>query len=141
MKLEKIYNEVTKAITKEQKIYIDFLEDDYIFITIDSFKGYILKDEEFIFRANLFTQRGIAQSLSNKDYIPADKTNDIKILDERKLKVVCISNGDIDVLVNEKYLSNFDNTANFMIKGKYNPVLVYENGFLRGLIMPVIMEV
>lgn len=68
---------------------------------------------------------------------PAENKGNIKKLD-KKITGVYIENDNEKVLVDEKLLKYFDDDCTFLITGKKNPVHIFENGELVGLVLPLV---
>lgn len=83
--------------------------------------------------------KSIIDNSKNNNLVEITDTKTIKINDKRKLHIFKIENEEI--YVDEKLLKyfDFDNDIKFYGANKKEPVYVFENTFLVGVVMPTII--
>lgn len=139
MDYNSINTSISKAFYKGVKLGIGSLDESTVGVTVDGCVMWFIPDNDFLFDKNKLLKIGRdfdVKSFTKTDgYIDAVKTNELIILDKKTL--VIFKGNDVEVLVDVKLLKQFDKSATFKIKKNISPVMVYENGVLVGLVMPV----
>ena len=137
MKLKKVYDEIIKASLNNEKVIIHLGKiEDKIAISTDGFIMYFVPEKDFIFDAEKIL-RGRSKFNANeltKDEPkakPIGKTGEMKEL----LGKIAVKIGD--KWVNEKYLKAFENPTFKTADNYIDPVYVYEDDELVGLVMPI----
>ena len=136
MKVTKLNKELLNLYYKtDKKIYAQIVHDD-IYVT-DSYRVWKLKYDDFMLDVNKLKTTDLVHFFNEDGYIPAYKTNQLVDMKNGIVGVYIKSEeSDFEVLINQKYLDTFENYT-LKIKGETQPVLVYENDELVGLIIPM----
>lgn len=136
MKVKKLNKELLNLYYQtDKKIYAQIVHD-YVYVT-DSFRIWKLKYDDFMLDMNKLKTIDLAHFFNEDGYIPAYKENRLVEYEDRTIGVYLTSEeSDFEVLINKKYLDMFENYT-LKIKGEREPVLVYENNELVGLIVPM----
>lgn len=138
MNTAKILADVCKTFLNEKRLMVGDYDDQFVGVSTDGFVLYLLKQSEFPFdRATLL--RGRSQ-VDLKNVIPAESaaavlTDEMMKKDIRTVRKV--TDGNLNVWIDTKFLKNFDKCATFQITGEKSGVLVYESEKLAGMILPV----
>ena len=105
----------------------------------DGFRMFLIDKEEFyIDLEKLNKLEGSYNSvIPSGEYEKAELTRELKRVEMLKTNAVKIKSGNFETLVNEKYIEMFEKNATLEIAGDIQPVKVYENGVLRGIILPM----
>ena len=136
MKLKKVYDEIIKAsLNKNSRIYLGRLEDK-IAISTDGFIMYFVPEKDFIFDIEKIL-RGGSRFNAHKLTKDAPKAKPISKTGEMKelLGKIAVKIGD--KWVNEKYLKAFENPTFKTADNYIDPVYVYEDDEMVGLVMPI----
>lgn len=146
MKVTKILTDLLKAVEKNKTLKIKYSYDgDYVCYTPDGNRMFrIYKDDFLIDITKALPEtapimlRGIFDDSHSED---AFKTNEIRVIDKKKtiIKIAGLSASNY-AWINTDYLKEFDDNCTFRINGEKNPVFIYEQDELVGLIMPVIFN-
>ena len=65
------------------------------------------------------------------------KTDQLIHIEMIKGNGVILKSEKYEVVVNEKFLNNFDKNCTFHLSGELSPVYIYEGGVLAGVILPI----
>ena len=65
------------------------------------------------------------------------KTDQLIYIESIKGNGVILKSEKYEVVVNEKFLKNFDKNCTFQLSGELAPVYIYEGGVLAGVILPI----
>ena len=68
---------------------------------------------------------------------PGYRTNQLIYMESIKGNGVFLKSENYDVVVNEKFLKNFDKNCTFYLSGELSPVYIYEGSVLAGVILPI----
>lgn len=136
MKLKKINKEFMDLYYKKKLIAMEFDEESGKIYLTDSYKLFVIKFEDFIFRFDLFREVSLKHFLDDSNYVDGVITNGLYTSNKVDLRIINSKDGLINIKVNNKYLEFFDNPE-IKVKDEKSPVLIYENGECVGLILPV----
>lgn len=131
MKVRKINEEFLKIYYRKEKIYYEKYED-YILLS-DSYRIYKIKNDDCILDLTKFKEISLHKFLDRQDYIVGNITDNII---DGKIKLRKITTEDFDVYINDNYLKLFDNPI-VKVRADNEPILVYENDEIVGLILPI----
>lgn len=131
MKVRKINEEFLKIYYRKKKIYYEKYED-HILLS-DSYRIYKIKNDDCILDLTKFKEVKLHNILDRQDYIVGNITDNII---DGKIKLRKITTEDFDVYINDNYLKLFDNPI-VKVRADNEPILVYENDEIVGLILPV----
>lgn len=135
MKVTKLNKELLNLYyKKDKKIYAQIVHDK-IYVT-DSYRAWILKYDDFMLDMNKLKTTDLAHFFNEDGYIPGHKTNQLVEMEGLVGVYVKSEEQDFEVLINQKYLDIFENYT-LKIKSETQPVLVYENDEVVGLILPM----
>lgn len=133
MKFEKFMTEVTKAILREKKVL--FWEyGDRVVITYDGIFAVVIPNKQNIFNREISTRCPISYDWRTNNL---KCTTELKRFGKRTARIFETEKLE-KVFVDEKYLDYFDEHAEFYGNSPKSPVYVEENGFLHGVIMPIL---
>lgn len=111
-------------------------------VSLDGFCVWLMEKKDFPFDCGVLLQG--KQPFDFKKVIPREGTPAILTKDmvEKEVGIVQkLSDGkSMEVWINTKFLKNFAKDVTFQVTGIKSGVLVYENGTLAGMIMPVNMK-
>ena len=65
------------------------------------------------------------------------RTNKLIYIDSIKGNGVILKSENYEVVVNEKFLKNFDKNCTFHLSGDLSPIYIYEGYVLAGVILPI----
>ena len=136
MKIKKINKEFIDLYYKGKIVAMEFDEESGKIYLTDSYRLYVIKYEDFIFRFDLFRKVKLKHFLDNTNYVDGVITNGLYTSDKNDLRIINSKDGLITIKVNNKYLDFFDNPK-VKVKDEKSPVLIYENDECVGLILPV----
>lgn len=139
MKIDKayklIFNEIIKPKDYQRRFDID---EDNIFITPNSFYGFVFAKKDLPFNLEM-----IKQANKNLDLLSVVKpenrfkrTNNFVLLDKHGT-INVLKNDNRKIYVNQKYLQYFEDYAEFYQEKDLNIVVAVENGQVVGAIMPI----
>ncbi len=139
MKINKIYELIFKEIIKPKEYQRKFeVDDNYIFITPNSYYGFVLCKKEIPFNLEM-----IKNADSKIDLLSAvkpenllRKTNHFVMLQRIGL-ISVFSHKDRKVYINSKYLSHFEDYAEFYQEKDRSLCVVVENGQVVGAVCPI----
>lgn len=131
MKVRKINEEFLKIYYRKKKIYYEKYED-HILLS-DSYRIYKIKNDDCILDLTKFKEVNLHNFLDRQDYIVGNITDNII---DGKIKLRKITTEDFDVYINDNYLKLFDNPI-VKVRADNEPILVYENDEIVGLILPI----
>ena len=136
MKVKKLNKELLNLYYKtDKKIYAQIVHDK-VYVS-DSYRVWILKYDDFMLDMNKLKTTDLAHFFNEDGYIPAYKENRLVEYKDGTIGVYLTSEeSDFEVLINKKYLDMFENYT-LKIKGEREPVLVYENDEVVGLVLPM----
>ena len=105
----------------------------------DGFRMFLIDREEFYIDLEKLKklEGSYNRVIPSVKYEKAEITRELKRLERLKTNAVKIKSENFEALVNEKYIEMFEKNATFEIAGDSQPVKVYENGVLRGIILPI----
>lgn len=135
MKIKKINKEFLDLYYKNKLVAYEFDEENGKIYLTDTYRAFIINYEDFVFRFDLFRQCKLKHLLDDTNYIDGIITNEI-YRDVNDLRLITDKDKLLNIKVNNKYLDLFDNPE-VKIKDELSPILVYENGVLVGLILPI----
>lgn len=135
MNIKNILTDTVKEFCKTNgRIWVGKYDEQKIGITLDGYCLYLIPAESFPFDIKSLLRGG--QENNIRRVFPQDGTD--AILGEIKGGAIqSLSDRELTVYINPKLLKNFDKTATFKITTPKTGVLVYEEGILSGLIMPM----
>jgi len=131
MKVRKINEEFLKIYYRKEEIYYEKYED-HILLS-DSYKIYKIKNDDCILDLIKFKELNLHKFLDRQDYIVGNITDNII---DGKIKLRKITTKDFDVYINDNDLKLFDNPI-VKVRADDEPILVYENDEIVGLILPI----
>ena len=133
MKVRKINEEFLKIYYRKKKIYYEKY-GVYILLS-DSYRIYKIKNDDCILDLTKFKKINLLDFLDrqDQDYIVGNITDNII---DGKIKLRKITTEDFDVYINDNYLKLFDNPI-VKVRADNEPILVYENDEIVGLILPI----
>ena len=137
MKIKKVYDEIIKASLNNEKAIIHLGKtEDKIAISTDGFIMYFVPEKDFIFDIEKilrgrgsFNAKELTKNETNAKTV--SKTGEMAEL----LGKIAVKIGD--KWVNEKYLKAFENPTFKTTDNYIDPVYVYEDDELVGLVMPI----
>ena len=137
MKLKKVYDEIIKASLNNDKakIFLGKLEDK-IAVSTDGFIMYFVPEKDFIFDIEKIL-RGGGRFNANEFTKDEPKAKPINETSEMKKLLGKIAVKIGDKWVNEKYLKVFESPTFKTTDNYIDPVYVYEDDELVGLVMPI----
>lgn len=143
MKVLNVLNEVCKAFLKENgRIIYGEIDDDLVGVSVDGLVVYVLHKKEFPFDRDAMLRGN--QPFNFKKLIAPCAITDAYLTEEIRLwqkgQAQKLTDGTIDVWIDVKHLKNFNQDVTFKITAPKSPVMVYENGNLAGLILPINMK-
>lgn len=139
MKTDKIYKLIFGEIIKPKAFQRKFdLDDNYIFITPDSYYGFVLCKKEIPFNLEMITDAKSKIDLFSmiKPENQLRKTKNFVMVEGQGL-INVLKNNDRKVYINSKFLSYFEDYAEFYQEKELSLVAVVENGQLVGAICPL----
>ena len=139
MKINKIYELIFKEIIKPKEYQRKFeVDEDYIFITPNSYYGFVLRKKEIPFNLEMIKNADSKLDLLSvvKPENHLSKTNHFVML--QRIGLINIFNHkDRKVYINSKYLSHFEDYAEFYQEKDRSLCVVVENGQVVGAVCPV----
>ncbi len=144
MKITKIMTDVLKLVEKGKTQQANYgVDDQFIYLTLDGHKMYKIHNNDFYIDLRKALSDKIPltnpRKFFNEDcYEVAEKTSEMRQV--KKFTVVKIANEKKHAWINVNYLKDFESDCTFKIVNKKSGVLVYENGTVVGLILPVNVE-
>lgn len=133
----------------EKKVYTALLADmvkgkllqgfyfDERFGVINNKTLWLFEFDKFLLNKDKLIINEMCYDLSNVNYISAHKTDVLRDLDSGVCVYIESDDNVAKILIDKKMLETFDKDCNLKIKGKNDPVLVFEEGLLVGAIAPV----
>lgn len=142
MKLVKIFTEILKMKEKDKSQANYAIKDGFIYYIPDGHKMFKIPKHEFLIDIPKVLPwktplDNVSRLMNDNNATLATKTNEIKVIANGKIQVVKIENSNSYAWVNVKYLEYFDDKVSYKIIDPKNPVFVYENDELVGLVLPV----
>ena len=139
MKTNKIYKLIFGEIIKPKEIQRKFeVDDDNVFITPNGFFGFVLCKKGMPFNLEMIRTEQNKLDLSSviKPENLLRKTNHFVMIERHGL-INIFSGNDRKVYINTKYLSFFEDYAEFYQEKDLSLVVVVEYGEIVGAIMPL----
>ena len=142
-------NAINTLISKEfykyknvKTIKFGFYDENTVGITLDGYVMWFIPNDLFIFDANKLS-RGVApldvKCLVHTNGLEnAVRTNEL--IKTEKGTLTIFKSEKVEVFVDTKLLKVFDKNSTYKITKPYQPVLVYENDILVGLVCPTRYE-
>ena len=147
MKTLKLQQEIMRDLEKHRNkkqanrwsYFSEELEKVSFIGIVDGFRMFLIDREEFYIDLEKLKKLDGSYNgvIPNVEYEKAELTRELKRVEMLKTNAVKIKSGNFEALVNEKYIEMFEKNATFEIAGDSQPVKVYENGVLRGIILPM----
>lgn len=137
MNLKKINNEVVRLYHSKSETVIVQRVDDKVYVT-DKYVAFILNDSDFIFDTNKFKTADIKSIVENDLRLPLEDVHIDKIVLEDKKQYAILKNENIEAMINNKYLSYFNDNCVLKVIDEKHPVIVYENDEVVGIILPIV---
>ena len=143
MNLKNINTEIVKGYSKE---YVRFMvgayDNEHIGITCDGATLWILKLEDYIFNTSkLLKGKETTSQIPRIINDAIDGSLDVTltgVMMKQDKKTLCeLKCEKFNVYIDGRYLRNFDKVCTFKCKSPKSPVVVYEDGNIAGLILPV----
>lgn len=138
MKIDKIYKLIFGEIIKPKAYQRKFVfNEDYIFITPNSYYGFVLCKKGIPFNLEMIEDAKTKIDLLSA-YKPENlfkKTNHFVMLQQGLMSV--LSNGERKIYINQKYLDYFEDYAEFYQEKDLSLVVVVENGQIVGAVCPI----
>lgn len=143
MKVTKIMTDLLKLVEKEKTTACNYgVDENYIYFAPDGYR--IFKICKPLFLIDLKKALPDKRPLENPSYFfKADNledgktTGEMRVADDRKGTIIKIESEHSHAWVNEKYLKEFDPDCSFKIGKPRQPVLIYENDEVVGIVCPV----
>ena len=139
MKIDKIYKLIFGEIIKPKAFQRKFdLDDNYVFITPNSYYGFVLCKKEIPFNLEMITYAKSKIDLFSmiKPENQLRKTKNFVMVEGQGL-INILKNNDKKTYINSKFLSYFEDYAEFYQEKENSLVAVVENGQLIGAICPI----
>lgn len=137
MNLKKINNEIVRLHHSESETVIVQRVDDTVYVT-DKYVAFVLNDSDFIFDINKFKSADIKSIVENDLHLPLEDARIDKIILEDKKQYAILKNETIEVMINNKYLSYFDENCTLKVIDEKHPVIVFEHDEVVGIILPIV---
>lgn len=139
MKIDKIYKLIFSEIIKPKEYQRKFdVDDDYIFITPNSYYGFVLCKKEIPFNLEM-----IKNADSKIELLSVIKPENLLrktkhfIMDSRCCLISVFKSNDRKIYINAKYLSHFEDYAEFYQEKDLSLCVVVENGQIVGAVCPM----
>lgn len=134
MEIKNINKEFMNLYFKKKLVAYDQI-DNKILLT-DSYRLYILKDDDFILDKSKLRKVDLSKFINDEGYILGYVTNDLKFINKDIIRVIKSSDDSIVINVNDNYLKYFDRFE-IKVKSDHDPVYIYENDEMVGLVLPI----
>jgi hypothetical protein len=142
MKINKIMTDLLKLVDKQKTLKCNYsVDDDYIYYIPDGVRVFkISKDQWLIDLKKALPNKTPLNNPGNffkvdSSYEEGHKTNNLKSGD--KMTIVKIESENSHAWINIDYLKEFEHDCTFEIGKPNQPVFVYEQGEVVGIILPV----
>lgn len=139
MKINKAYEMVFKEIIKPKEYQRKFdISDELVFITPNSYFGFVFAKKGIPFNLELI--KNATQKIDILNIVKPEnlfkKTNHFIALHQQGL-ICVLKNENRKIYINQKYLSFFEDCAEFYQEKDRSIVAVLEQGQVVGAIMPI----
>ena len=133
MKISKINKEFLDLYYKKKLIAYEVYEDK-VYLT-DSYRLFVMNVDDCILDLSKFKNVPLVKLCNDFGYQDGIITNTL-YQDKYNMRLITSKDNLLNIKVNDKYLELFDDPEVKVIADN-KPVLVYENGELVGLIVPI----
>lgn len=146
MKITKILTDILKRIEKGNTDKMIFgSEYGCTYFSPDGYKCYVISDEKFLIDLAKISNREPITDFRKKFFSLIDGSKDayktgeiVQDIDGKtKINRIRICNENTFVWINENHLKEFNDDCTFKISSPKNPVYVFENETLVGLVLPI----
>ena len=143
MKLDKINAEIVKAYSKKNaRFLVGAYDNAHVGISCDGVTLYVLKLEDYIYDTSKLL-KGKETTSQIRNIIDGALVGSLDavltgvMVEQDKKTLYELKTEKFNVYIDGKFLRNFDKVCTFKCKSPISPVVVYEDGNIAGVIMPV----